>query len=356
VQKTLRICQRFEIQRSVAEQPQQNVLRPEVKRLVVLRDKQAKAPFSPDGPLTWSEIDLVRTEIFTPLLAGLLPARTVREQDRWSPSTAALQELTGMVQIESATLECTFSQVTRQGSRTVARVTFSGTVQGNSEVGSTRQQLDGYFLFDLDSNHVAFLSLRGAHSLLDENKREVGRMEGRFVLTREVKPAAGELADDVLRGLALEPTSENTRLLYDNPDLGVRFLHSRRWKVNGVRGTQITLDTPEGNGLLVTVEPDSRMPTAAQFLAESRDFLTGQKARILETYPPQQVRANPSLERFVLEAEMGGKRLWLDYHLLRTAQGGALLAARLLPGDLPAVRQEIEQIARSVTITRKIER
>ena len=31
-----------------------------------------------------------------------------------------------------------------------------------------------------------------------------------------------------LRGVALEPSADNTLLLYDNPDMGVRFLHPRR--------------------------------------------------------------------------------------------------------------------------------
>jgi hypothetical protein len=354
VQKTIRNCQRLEIQRSVAEQPQQNVLRKEVRRLVVLRDKLTKAPFSPDGALTWSEIDLVRTDLFTPLLAGLLPTRPVNVQEKWAPATTAVQELTGMARIESSTLECTLAQVSTQGTRRLARVNFSGAVQGLSEIGPTRQQLEGYLLFDLDTSALTFLSLRGTHSLLDGDQKEIGRMEGRYALSREVKRSCPELADDALRGLAMDPTPENTRLLYDNPDLGIRFLHSRHWKVSGVRGSQITLDTPEGHGLLITVEPDSRTPTAVQFLTESRDYLLSQKARILQQEAPQQVRAAPPLDRFALDVEMAGKPAWLDYYVTRQPQGGALLAARLLPRDLATVRQEIDQLARSVVITRNL--
>src|SRR2546430_12171746 len=41
-------------------------------------------------------------------------------------------------------------------------------------------------LFDLDANHLSYLYLRGVHSLLEKDGREVGRIEGRFVLTRRV--------------------------------------------------------------------------------------------------------------------------------------------------------------------------
>src|SRR5260370_37602880 len=73
VQKTLRIFRRIDLQRRVGDRPQESTIRPAVRRMVVLRLKQAEVPFSPDGPLTWGEIDLVRTDVFTPGLAGLPP-------------------------------------------------------------------------------------------------------------------------------------------------------------------------------------------------------------------------------------------------------------------------------------------
>ena len=87
-------------------------------------------------------------------------------------------------------------------------------------------------------------------------------MEGQFVLTRQANRRCAELSDQALRGVGLEPTQQNTQLLYDNPDLGVRFLHPRRWRVAGVQGQQVALDSAEGSGLLITVDPLKRVPTA----------------------------------------------------------------------------------------------
>jgi hypothetical protein len=43
----------------------------------------------------------------------------------------------------------------------------------------------------------------------------------------------------------------------------------------------------------------------------------------------------------------------MDYYVARQDNGGATLAARLLPGaELAALQKEIERIARSVTITK----
>src|SRR5262249_53939113 len=155
------------------------------------------------------------------------------------------------------------------------------------------------FYFDLESNHLSYLTLRGRHVLLDAQGREAGRVEGRFVLTRQANRRCAELSDQGLRGAGLEPTAANTLLLYDNPDLGASLLHPRRWRVAGVQGQQLALDGADGSGLLLTVDPLSRVPTGAAFLNESRDYLQKQKARILRVTPPVTLQGPPAaLERF----------------------------------------------------------
>jgi hypothetical protein len=133
----------------------------------------------------------------------------------------------------------------------------------------------------------------------------------------------------------------------------VRFLYPRRWRVSGVRGTQVTLDTSDGSGLLVTLDNTARTPSGAQFLAESRGWLEKQKARLLRVEPPRRVQDSPPLEQFALEAEMGGQKFLMDYYVSRQAQGGVTMAARLPSGDVSALRREVERIARSVTVTRR---
>src|SRR2546425_511957 len=84
----------------------------------------------------------------------------------------------------------------------------------------SRQTLEGFLYFDLESNHLSYLPLRGVHLLYDKDGKEAGRVEGRFVLTRQLNPGVRDLSDDAVRGLTLEPNAENTRLLYENPELG----------------------------------------------------------------------------------------------------------------------------------------
>ncbi|HEV3257832.1 MAG TPA: hypothetical protein VG013_13180 [Gemmataceae bacterium] len=356
VERTVRVYRRVDFQRNVGDRPQQSTLRPEVRRLVLLRHKQLKVPFSPDGPLTWGEIDLVRTDVFTPALAGLLPEQAVGRGDRWNATASAVQELTDLERVEAGGVECRLEEITTLDRRRYARVALKGSVRGVNQDGPNRQQLDGYFFFDLESQHLSYLSLKGVHVLLDKDGKEVGRVEGRFVLTRRTGRPSTDLGDEALRGVTLEPNADNTMMLYDNPAVGIRFLYPRRWRVAGVRGRQVALDEARGSGLLFTLEPAARVPTGAQFLGESRAYFKQQtKVKVLRVEEPRQLQRGPrELERFALDLEVAGKPERMDYFVLRQASGGATLAARLLPADLANLRKDVERIARSAVISRPV--
>jgi hypothetical protein len=356
VNKTARIYRRVDFQRKVGDNPQQSTIRPDVRRLVVLRLNQMEVPFSPDGPLSWNEIDLVRTDVFTPALVGLFPAKPVQPGDRWAAGDAAVRELTDLQRLDEGKVECRLDQLTVVEKRRHARVAFSGTVRGINEDGPNRQQLDGYFLFDLESNHLSYLYLHGLSFLLDKDGKAIGQVEGRFVLTRQANTSCRELESEPWNGSASEPNAENTLLVYENRDQGLRFLYPRRWRVTWSRGPQVGLDEASGSGLLITVESPKRTPTASQFQGEVRAWLRQQKFKELRVDAPKRLSANASsLEQFAIEAEVTGQRVLLDYYIVTNPPlGGATVAARVLPTDLAALRSELERIARTVTITRPI--
>ena len=143
--KTARIYRRIDFQRKVGDRTQESTIRNNVRRLVVLRLQNKEVPFSPDGPLTWSEIDLVRTDVFTPALSGMLPSKPVRIGEQWTADKSAIQELTDMERIDEGQVECRFEQIATLSNRRHARIAFSGTVRGINEDGPNKQQLDGYF-------------------------------------------------------------------------------------------------------------------------------------------------------------------------------------------------------------------
>jgi hypothetical protein len=356
VDKILRIYRKMDFQRTVGDTAQEGTIRPEVRRLVILRLNHVEVPFSPDGPLMWGEIDLVRTDVFTPALSGLLPTNPVKPGDHWPAAKSAIQELTDMERIDQGQVDCRLAELTRIQNRRHARIQFSGTVAGLNEDGPNRQQLEGAYFFDLESNSIASISLNGISLLLDKDGKEVGRVEGQFSLIRQVDQRSRDLNDETVRGLIVDPTDENTRLLYDNRDVGVRFLYPRRWKVMGVRGRQLAVDDTEGNGMLLTFESASKAPTGAQYLRESVDWLEKQKAKIIRVDPVQRIaHVSGELEHFGLEVELPKEKALMEYFVIRQALGGATVAARLLPGaHLAESKKAVESISRSLVLTRRI--
>ena len=106
----------------------------------------------------------------------------------------------------------------------------------------------------------------------------------------------------------------------------------------------------------ITLDPPAKVPTGAQFLTESRDYFTGQKAKVLRTRGPTRVRGGAGdLEHFTMDVQAKDERMLMDYYVARQNNGGATLAARLRPGaESAAVQKEVERIARSLTITKAI--
>jgi hypothetical protein len=350
VDKTIRVYRKMEFERKVGAQQQRSSLRPAIRRMVILRHNHLEVPFSPEGPLTWAEIDLVRTDVFTPALAGLLSAQAVKPGDRWHASEVAVKELTDLERIEEGGLTCTFDALTTLVGRQQARVSFKGNVRGVGEDGPARHQLDGQLYFDLVSNHLSYIHVKGTHFLLDKNGQPQGQVEGTFVLTREPMTQARDLTDADLRGLVLEPNEDNTLLLFEQADVGVRFLYPRRWRVAGVSGRQIGLDENRGNGLLLNLEPAAKLPTAAQYHQEARTWLTQQKANVFRMDNPKAL--GPALDNFAVDAEINKQRVILDYYVLRHTQGGATAVARLSPTDLVNLRKDVERIVKSVQFTK----
>ena len=144
--KTVRLFRRIDFDRRMGGNPQKTSLRSAVRRVVMLRHNNTEVPFSPDGPLTWGEIDVLRTDVFTPALAGMLPAGPVRVGDRWKASALAVQELTDLEKVEAGGLECRLERLTTLEGRRQARVSLAGKVRGTNEDGPNAPGVGGLLL------------------------------------------------------------------------------------------------------------------------------------------------------------------------------------------------------------------
>ncbi len=348
-ERTIRHYDSLDFDRTFDGEEQHSSLRREVSRLVVLRHKQYEVPFSPSGPLTWGEIELVRTDVFTPALKGLLPTQPVRVGDAWPAEPEAVQELTDLEEITSGGLRCKLESVGTIVGRRQARISFQGDVRGIGEDGPASHQLDGTLYFDLEANTLSYVSLRGTRTLPGPNGQAGGKIEGSFTLTRTPLPSSPALSDAALRGLVLEPNDENTQLLFDSPALGVRFLYPRGWRVAGTNPRTLGLDHRGGSGLMLAMDPGPPQPNAVQqFHQAAQKGLAQQKARISRVGQPQQLQ--PGMTTFTIDAEIAQRPVTMQYYVLQQPAGTVTLTATLLPKEMPGVGREVERIAQSVQI------
>ncbi len=343
--KVLRVYQAVKFERTVEGRQETAELRAVVRRIVVQRSREGrKAPFSPDGPLTAGELDVVRTDLFSPvLIPGLLTDREVKLGDNWKASPGAVADLTDFDPVDGGELTVTFVAVVTVDGRRLAKLTVAGTVIGTSEDGPARQSFDGVAYFDLQAKRLSYLNLAGTQQLLT-GKEVTGEVRGTVVLTR------GPVARPLDAGEAVKEsaaTEENTQLLFDEPGLGLQFLYPRRWKVGPPKGRQVTLDEPAGGGLLVTLEPPGKVPTGEAFRRETLDYLRSQKWPAGEA---SAVRKVGNLERFGVDAEANGQKVRLEYAVVGGANGGATVAARLPWADREARGKDVDRVLASLRV------
>ena len=351
--KSLRVYETIAFRKTAGDRTDETTLRPAVRRLVFMKKGPHKVPFSPDGPLQWGEIDLLRTDIVVPAIGGLLPGKPVKPGDTWKASAAAVEELTDLEKVEKGELTCKFEKVIESGPRKLALVTFEGTLTGINEDGPTRQKLTGRVQVDLAARCITFLRVEGEHFLLDADGKEAGRISGTFELTRTPVTGHPAVAEAAVQGLDLNPSAENTKLLHHTPESGVRFVHPRNWRVVRTSGRQITLDESEGAGLLVTLDTAQGVPTAAQYLREALKDLPERGAKVLDRTGPERVA--DGIDRFTVDAAFGSDKVVMAYYIVRQEKGAATLAARVPDRHRDARLKELDGLVRSFAVVRRLD-
>lgn len=365
VQRTVRVYRELVFQRKAGGREELFSLRPEIRRVVWQRRDKEKVPFSPDGPFTWGELDAVQRELMTTTLLGLLPNQPVRPGATWPARPETVVELTDLDPVQEGGLECRFDAVEQEAGRRYARVSFRGQVRGLSEDGPSRHEIDGFLKFDLQTSHLSYLTLTGKRFMLDGGGREAGQHRGVFVLSRQADaPAPAELTDAALAGKALAANADNTLLLYADPELGVRMNYPRRWHEQemSVERLEVSFAAPGGAGLKLSLLPPERVPAAAKFQADVQAYLRQANARVLGANPPRVLRAPPQgLEHFALALEppggaagQAGPRLLWDFYVLRQTVAGATIAAQVPAEDKTGLRQELERMMLSLTLSRPV--
>ncbi len=220
-----RALRQYETARSevhVGDRPTVPQLRAERRRLVVRADRAGLLPYSPDGPLTSQEVELLPSLGDPMLVAALLPGREVVIGETWNPAPWVCPAIAGTEVSFNSAVTCRLERVEAG----VATISIEGTVSGAAKGATSETKLSGTLQFDVERKSVV------AAKLTQAEKRSVGPVAPGMTLnlTAELQrsPAPSNLPADVIAGIPLEPSVESLRI--EHPLLfGARLVCDRDW-------------------------------------------------------------------------------------------------------------------------------
>ncbi|QDU59236.1 hypothetical protein Pan216_00630 [Planctomycetes bacterium Pan216] len=348
IDRVLRLYDGVKYERTVGDQQQEAGLRDDVKRVVLVRRNGRDIPYSPDAPLSWTEIDLLQTHVLVPVLERFLPKGSFAKGSTWDVPKEAVLELTGLDALESGTLHCTHHGVIDLSGRALEQIGFEGTLLGKTEDGQVRDLIRGGVYLDEKTRRLQSIRALGTRQLLDRDRKVVGELEVDYGLILTPLEDDPELTDKVVAAIP-GPTDELTALLYEHPGLGGRVLHPRHWLLTSAVDRQMTFES-HGNALVIHWEKDGETPSGKQYREDILKHLADTNVKVTASTPVSKSTAKSGeLETFRIDAVEKGTPTVLAYGVLRSGKRGVTLAGRFraedasrLGGDLLAFARGIE--------------
>lgn len=310
--------------------PARSSLRPEVGFLVAEKRDDGVFSFSPGGPLTRSELDLIQVPADPLDLPGLLPQRKVKVQESWLVSTDAARSLSGYDAIAVNGLRAVLLKF--DDDRAVVRL--KGEVRGASLGGLGKIAIDGTCEFDrragwIDSVRLDRVELREAGPV------EAGLdVKSSVSLTRSAIEPPAELNDENTERLAVDATADRALLTATSPDGSFSFAHDRDWHLFSENVKRIVLRRVERGEVTaqcnLTVGPKAgrgRHQDPKQFRDDIRAALGKRFERFVDEGELDQGPNGNYCYRAVARGKVGDLDVIWIYALIASPAGDQLSAA-----------------------------
>ncbi|MFN0052776.1 MAG: hypothetical protein ACKV0T_11335 [Planctomycetales bacterium] len=259
--ETLRSLRHYEQASASIEaggQQSNQLLRERLSLIVAQGKANGVEVFSPSGPLTYGELELLRTPGDSLAALALLPDAKVELTEPWKPADWVLPLLTGIDAAEKSSLTCRLQSVEKQ----TARVRVDGEITGVVLGGAATIQVTGYYLYDLEHQHLRRIELN------QTEKRSIGpvspglEVAAKISLTRTINAQPQRLTEKLAAELPLEGTEANRLLMFDAPAWNVRFYHDRHWHLFH-QGSELAILRLLDQGGLISQCNIKRLPDAS---------------------------------------------------------------------------------------------
>jgi hypothetical protein len=313
-------------------------LRPDVALLVAEKRERGwpVIVFSPAGPLSWSELELVQTVGDPVALADLLPAEAVRVGEHWKVRDTAAKAMSGYDTLTANNLEATLESVDDDR----ARIRLKGRIEGLAYGGPGVIGCEGFATFDRQAARINHVDLNRVET------RQPGPVEAGLDLTstlmvaRDAAEPSASLSDAALANvpLGVGPHSESLRITA--PGGRATLLVDRHWHIFWEDSRMSVLKRLDGGQIIaqcnLMVAPSAgqgRHQDPGQF---RDDIRRGLKNRFLRYLGAGEIDGHPD-GGFRYKVGVQGREgdlgvIWY-YYLLAGPEGDQLLATFTLAED-----------------------
>ncbi len=316
------------------------------RRLIVVDGAAAQTVlFSPQGPLSREELDLLDVPGNSLWLEQLLPGKAVKAGSRWKHSDALMASLLGLDAVSQSDVVSELKAVDDQN----ARFELAGKVHGAAGGVATEIEIKGKYRFDRKQRRLAWAGL-----LIKEN-RSVGHVAtGLNVVARmqiHLTPVgeSEHLPEETLKGMVTDGAAAPTALECQGPAGKFHFQHSRGWHVMSDVGEVVTMRYVDRGELvaqcnvsaLADVDPGKHhsLSQFQQDIERSLDKNFGQFVQASESVSS----TGHLIYRVVAEGNVSDLPIQWRYYLVADEQGHQAVFAFTLESELAKQLAEADQ-------------
>jgi hypothetical protein len=227
--KSLRYYRTAAVESLVAEKRTVMELREPV-RLIVGELRQGRPfLFSPAGPLTIPEHEMIEAEAqLDPLvLGGLLPTEAVTRGAKWRPGDAVVAAVFNLSGVTKNQLDAELESFDDE----TVRVQLGGKIEGTASGAATERTITGHLVFDRARSRITQLALTQAEERAAGPTVPALKATASSTLRCNFAAPIERLNDQVLEKLPLDANAATEQLVYFQPEGRYRFYLPRGWRI-----------------------------------------------------------------------------------------------------------------------------
>ncbi len=228
--RPVRVARKYATARAVISVhgvPRSRELRPELRLQVVQHIKDRTVAYSPHGPLTREEEELIGQHFNTLALSQVFPVEKLKVGESWPVPPLAVQ---GLCVLDALVSQEVQGQLERVGDD-LATIRIAGTVEGISSGAEVRLEVTATVSFDLRHNRWHAVEWHQKEQRNPGPVSPASKTETTLQVRRNFVENSAELSDEIVAGLPAVPDEASLRLLFRDPKGRWEFLYDRNWHV-----------------------------------------------------------------------------------------------------------------------------